>query len=84
MCTFSTADGVAVSWMLKQGDEQEVRRRMTAMLEDPDAWIAKNASPSMLRSKWNAYAVAVRAHSHAGGKSPDMAEVFRGMKRGAS
>ncbi len=80
-CAFSTADGVAVAWMLKQGDAQEARRRMTLMLEDPDPWIAKNASPAMLRSKWNSYAVMVRPAVQPRGA--DMAEVFRSMKAGA-
>lgn len=52
------ADGVAVAWMLEDADPPEVFRRMTAMLEDAEPWIAKNASPRTLRSKWDAYATA--------------------------
>lgn len=61
-----TKDGVAVAWMLKQSDAQEVRRRMTAMLEREDAWTTANASLSLLRSHWNSYAVDVTAPSTQG------------------
>lgn len=60
-CTIAAKDGAAVAWMLRQQDAQEVRRRITAMLEDSDAWIAKNASLTLLRSKWDSYAVTVTA-----------------------
>lgn len=53
-------DGVAVAWMLEHADPTEVQRRMSAMLEDPDAWIAANASLPLLRSKWDRFAVTIR------------------------
>lgn len=58
--TIEGREGAAVAWMLKHADALEVRRRMTAMLEDADAWMAQNASLSLLRSKWDRYAVTVR------------------------
>lgn len=64
-CAIQAQDGVAVAWMLKQGDEHEVRRRMTAMLEDPDAWYSSNAALPLLRSKWNRYATTPRVNGQA-------------------
>jgi hypothetical protein len=66
--------------MLKQEDAQETRRRITAMLDDADAWIAKNASPKLLRSKWASYAVTVARP--VSGKGIDMAARIRSMKTG--
>ena len=58
--TVEAREGAAVAWMLKHADPPEVRRRMTAMLEDADPWIAQNASLSILRSKWDRFAVSIR------------------------
>lgn len=48
-------DFVAIAELLKASTPDEVKRRMTLMATDPDPWITKNASPAMLRSKWNTY-----------------------------
>lgn len=48
-------DFVAIAELLKVSTPEEVKRRMTLMLTDNDPWIMKNASPSILRSKWNTY-----------------------------
>lgn len=48
-------DFVAIAELLKASTPEEVKRRMTLMATDPDPWITKNASPAMLRSKWNTY-----------------------------
>lgn len=51
----ATKDFVAITALLALADAEEVKRRMTLMVTDPDIWIAKNASPALLRSKWNTY-----------------------------
>lgn len=48
-------DFVAIAELLKASTPEEVKRRMTLMLTDSDPWIMKNASPAILRSKWNTY-----------------------------
>jgi len=48
-------DFVAIAELLRASTPDEVKRRMTLMATDPDPWITKNASPAMLRSKWNTY-----------------------------
>lgn len=50
-------DAVAIAWMLKQEGPQEVRRRMTAILEDQDGWTSERASVGLLRARWTQYAV---------------------------
>lgn len=51
-------DGAAVSWILKQqGGAEEARRRAVRMLESEDAWTAQHASLSLLRSRWNDFAL---------------------------
>lgn len=49
-------DHSAVAWMLTHATTDVVQRRMTAILEDTDAWTSKNATPSLLRTRWNSYA----------------------------
>lgn len=57
-------DGNAVSWLLKRPEGvEEVKVRALRLLESTDAWEAKNASLSLLRSRWNAMAVEVRSMS---------------------
>lgn len=53
-------DGTAAAWLVKSLGLQEARRRATAMLDDPDAWIAKNASLAFLRAQVNRWAPSVR------------------------
>ena len=45
---------------LADGDVEEVKTRMNRMMADEDAWVAANASPSLLVSKWNNYAVVIK------------------------
>lgn len=64
-CAIQVKDAAAVAWMLKEAAKVdlgalEVRRRMTAMLEDGEEWMAENASLTLLRSKWDRYAVTKR------------------------
>ena len=56
------AVGVANALKLAHGDVGEVRNRMTRLLESPDAWLAANASPTTLVSRWNQLAVSVRTN----------------------
>lgn len=60
-------DAIAVARMLKfKGvDAQEVKRRMTNMLESTDPWVAQNASPCLLQSKWAGYGVSVQLNGSA-------------------
>lgn len=63
-CTIDTSAGVAAAWMVKQsGGAEDARRRITAMLEDGDSWIAQNATLRLLRSKWDRYAVTILPRS---------------------
>jgi len=52
-------DAVAIAWMLKQEGPQEVRRRITAILEDQDAWTVERASVGLLRARWAQYGFSV-------------------------
>lgn len=54
-------DGAAVAWCLKQqGGAQEARRRAVRMLDSEDPWTAQHASLSLLRSRWNDFALEFR------------------------
>lgn len=53
-------DGTAAAWLVKALGLPEAARRATAMLDDPDAWIAKGASLAFLRSQVNRWAPALR------------------------
>lgn len=54
-------DGAAAASVLKLagGDLGEAKRRASAMLTSDDAWVAQNASLSLLASKWNQMAVRI-------------------------
>jgi len=58
---WSAADAVSLAKCLKlaSGDQAEVERRMVALLESDDTWTAQNATPRILRSQWNKFAVTV-------------------------
>ena len=58
-----TKDAVAVSKLLKMGTEDEVKARMTAMLDSQDAWLARSASPTVLLGQWNQLGVKSRQTS---------------------
>lgn len=64
-CDLIRGDHVAIANLLKRNEKHEVCRRMTAMLEDSDPWRAKNATPRLLESQWNSYAVTIRPASKA-------------------
>ena len=59
--TWQTKDAVAMAKAVKLAgqDPLEVDRRATRLLEDPDPWRAREASPSILLSRWNQLAVTV-------------------------
>lgn len=58
---WQTADAVAIAKCSKLagGSEPEVERRMIALLESPDPWLASNATPRILLSRWNTFAVRI-------------------------
>jgi hypothetical protein len=56
--TLRTKDYVGIAWMLTQESPENVRARMTAILEDREAFMVKNASVKLLESKWDSYALA--------------------------
>lgn len=59
---WTKADAVALARCvkLKGSSEGEVRARVTRMLDDPDPWVAQNATPRLLLSAWNRFAVTIR------------------------
>ncbi len=65
--TSGTADGVALARCLKAagGDLGELDRRIVRMLTSTDQWLAQNASPRILHSRWNQLAVEFRPLSKA-------------------
>lgn len=59
--------GVAMAKVLKlaKGNVEEVRSRITRLLEHPDPWMSGAASPCLLESKWNELGVEiVRRNGH--------------------
>ena len=50
---------MAKALKLASGDPEEVQARTTRLLESGDAWLAANASPGILVSRWNQLAVSV-------------------------
>jgi hypothetical protein len=74
--TVRDKDRAAVAWMLEQESPEVVRARMTAMLEDPEPFVLKNASLRLLESKWDAYAVAATKNGkHAPAETAEQVDV---------
>lgn len=48
---------VLIAWMLENADPENVRRRMTAILEDPEDFVHRKASLKLLRAQWDNYAL---------------------------
>ena len=66
--SWNARDASAVAKILsanRDATPEEVCRRMTRLLEDSDAWIAKNARPALLEDRWSQFAVEVRKNGHA-------------------
>ena len=68
--SWNSREAAAVAKCLKRakGDAAEVQARMTRLLEHGDRWMAENAMPSILDSRWNQLAVEIvpaRKKSHA-------------------
>lgn len=62
---WTTGDAVALAKCCKLAgsSEAEVKARTTRLLEDPDPWLAQNATPRLLLSQWNRFTVTIRALS---------------------
>lgn len=74
--TVRDKDRAAVAWMLSVDSPENVRRRMTAMLDDTEPFVVKNASLKLLESKWDAYAVAAAKNGKVHvAESPDEVEI---------
>jgi hypothetical protein len=74
--TVREKDRASVAWMLDQAEAENVRRRMTAMLEDPEPFVLKHASLKLLESKWDAYAVAASKNGkHAPSETAEQTEL---------
>jgi uncharacterized protein YdaU (DUF1376 family) len=58
---WAVADAVALAACAKKdGGADEVKRRITKLLESSDGWDLKHASPKELRRKWNELSIEVR------------------------
>lgn len=71
------ADYVALAWMLENEPPDNVRRRITAMLDDREEFVVKNASLGYLRAKWDSYALAAAKALKPIAKEPPDAEDVR-------
>lgn len=65
---------------LAEGDEGEVCRRITRLLESPDAFHAKAASPGLLLSQWNNLGFDVREQSKGERAVSDVARQLANFK----
>lgn len=54
---------MAKALRLADGNPQEVQARTARLLESGDAWLAANASPGILVSRWNQLAFTVEKNN---------------------